>query len=186
MVLFVDLCLITGDNSFHDTLNIRAEFFSPCFFFQLRRIASKGAEKTHDLRMIFSGVLAGQTRKSIDPTETNWKHFTAQQSPHLSDSVRLTAPFVLSQLGVCAVSTCLCAVSTCLCAVSPWRCATILRQIAMGRPTVAAMTKPRLRIVVLPDSSPPSQSQNTIERVIPAPSTNTTPGCDPYPSQSGS
>ena len=29
-------------------------------------------------RMIFSGVLAGQTHKSMDPTETNWKHFTAQ------------------------------------------------------------------------------------------------------------
>lgn len=36
------------------------------------------------------------------------------------------------------------------------------------------MTKPRFRIVVLPDSPAPSQPQNIIERVIVAPSTNTT------------
>ena len=36
------------------------------------RGAHEHAKETHNLRVIVSGMLVGQTRKSVDTAETNW------------------------------------------------------------------------------------------------------------------
>ena len=80
LLFYFNLRTATGANRCYNCLNILT---SICVLvFHHWRVADKSAEKTHNLPVIVSGMLAGQTSKSIDTAETDREHFTAPAFPH--------------------------------------------------------------------------------------------------------